>query len=191
MSGLRLVMLGKQGAGKGTQAERVAAHFGVVHLSTGDLFRKQADQGTPVGLEAKSYMDRGELVPNHVVIAVVEECLQPGGVLSDGFVLDGFPRTLEQAEALERLLGEHPLDLVIDLQVPEEIVIERMLARGRDDDTEDAIKRRLHLYNRETLPIVRYYSSLGRLAEIDGVGELDAVFDRIVTAVEGTVPASR
>jgi adenylate kinase len=184
MTGLRAVMLGKQGAGKGTQAERVAAHYSVVHLSTGDLFRRQADQGTAVGLEAKRYMDRGELVPDEVVIAVVDECLQPGGLLANGFVLDGFPRTLDQAEALERSLGDDPLDVVIALEVPEDIVVERMLNRGRDDDTETGIRRRLELYERETLPIVDYYRRLGKLAEINGVGPVDDVFQRIIDAVE-------
>jgi adenylate kinase len=184
MAGVRIVMLGKQGAGKGTQAARVAAHYDVGHLSTGDLFRKQAEQGTAVGLEAKRYMDAGELVPDAVVIAVVAECLLPGGILSDGFVIDGFPRTLEQAMALERLLGDDPLDVVVDLDVPESIVVERMLARGRDDDTEEAIVRRLELYRAETMPIIDYYRGLGKLAEVDGVGPVDEVFDRIVKAVE-------
>jgi adenylate kinase len=186
-------MLGKQGAGKGTQGERIAAHYGIVHLSTGDLFRAQAEGGTEFGRRAKQYMDRGELVPDEIVIGLVQECLEPGGPLSDGFVLDGFPRTREQAEALEEILADQdPLDLVINLQVPTHIVIARMLARGRDDDTEEAISRRLELYDRETAPIVDFYRELGKLADVDGVGSLEEVYARILTAVEGsqTVGAS-
>ena len=182
----RLVMLGKQGAGKGTQAERVAVHYGVVHLSTGDLFRKQADLGTPVGLEAKRYMDRGELVPDDVVIQVAEESLAPGGSLSNGFVLDGFPRTLDQAIALERLVGDDPVDVCVNLDVPECIVVERMVARGREDDTKEAIHRRLELYAKETEPIIDFYRDLGKLVVIDGVGETDEVFARIITAVDAS-----
>jgi adenylate kinase len=185
-------MLGKQGAGKGTQAARTAAHYGIVHLSTGDLFRRQAEAGTAFGLQAKRYMDAGELVPDDIVIGVVQEALEPDGQLSNGFVLDGFPRTREQAIALEELLAQDPLDLVINLEVPREIVVERMLARGREDDTEEAIQRRLELYDRETRPIIDYYRSTGKLVEIDGVGSLDDVHARIRAAVDGsrTVGAS-
>jgi adenylate kinase len=188
---IRLVMLGRQGAGKGTQAERVARRYGVEHLSTGALFRRRAELGTPVGLEAKRYMDEGKLVPDEVVIAVVEESLAPGAPLADGFVLDGFPRTREQAVALDGLLGEHPLDLVIDLDVPEDIVMDRMLARGREDDTPEAIQTRLDLYARQTLPIVEHYQHVGILEVVDGVGHPDEVFERIIRAVAGRVPASR
>ncbi len=181
----RLVMLGKQGAGKGTQAERVADYYGIVHLSTGDLFRRQAESGSAFALEAKRYMDAGELVPDDIVIGVVEECLRDGGPLSGGFVLDGFPRTTEQADALERLLGERPLDIVVHLEVAREIVVERMRSRAREDDTDDAIERRLELYDRETRPIIEYYEDLGRIVEIDGVGSLEEVFERIVGAVDG------
>ena len=172
----RLVLLGKQGAGKGTQANRLADHYGVPHLSTGDMFREQAALGTAFGLEAKRYMDDGELVPDEIVVGVVEECLAPGGPLGDGFVLDGFPRTLHQAQELDRVLDGHPLDVAINLDVPREIVLDRLAGRRvcencqrvyhvnmpptheldlrhvrrqvvqRDDDTEEAIDRRLELY---------------------------------------------
>src|SRR5438477_11747398 len=122
----RLVLLGRQGAGKGTQSIRLADHFGVIHVSTGDMFRTQAAQGTAFGLEAKRYMDEGELVPDEIVIGVIEECLAPGGALSDGFVLDGFPRTLPQAEELDRVLAQRPLDLAINIEVPREIVLDRI-----------------------------------------------------------------
>src|SRR6516165_777535 len=114
----RLVLLGKQGAGKGTQSARLAEHFGVEHVSTGDMFRTQAAQGTAFGLEAKRYMDAGELVPDEIVVGVIEECMAPGGPLDGGFVLDGFPRTLHQAKELDRVISGRPIDLVIDLDVP-------------------------------------------------------------------------
>jgi adenylate kinase len=125
----RIVLLGKQGAGKGTQAVRLAQHYGIAHLSTGDLFRAQAKAGTVFGLDAKRYMDRGELVPDRIVLGVIEECLAPGGPLSDGFVLDGFPRTRTQAQALEGLLSSQPIDVVVHLDVPEEVVVERLSQR--------------------------------------------------------------
>src|SRR5947209_4251052 len=125
----RIVLLGKQGAGKGTQAKRLAEHYGIVHLSTGDLFRAQAEAGTAFGLEAKRYMDAGELVPDDIVVGVVEECLAPGGPLADGFVLDGFPRTKKQAVELDRVLGDQPIDVVVHLSVPKQIVLDRIAGR--------------------------------------------------------------
>jgi len=214
----RLVLLGKQGAGKGTQAARLAGHYGISHLSTGDMFREQAAQGTAFGLEAKRYMDEGELVPDEIVIGVIEECLAPGGALSDGFVLDGFPRTLPQAEELDRVLAQRPLDLAINIEVPREIVLDRIAGRRvceicqrvyhvnmppivnwtcdtcggnvrqRDDDTEEAVERRLELYEQETVPIIDYYSRRGLLTVVDGVGEGDDVFERLVKVVDEHVP---
>src|SRR2546427_12641856 len=125
----RLVLLGRQGAGKGTQSIRLADHFGVIHVSTGDMFRTQAAQGTAFGLEAKRYMDAGDLVPDEIVVGVIEECMVPGGPLGGGFVLDGFPRTLHQARELDRVIVGHPLDLAIDLDVPRDIVLDRLAGR--------------------------------------------------------------
>lgn len=206
----RLVLLGRQGAGKGTQSTRLADHFGVIHVSTGDMFRTQAAQGTAFGLEAKRYMDAGELVPDEIVVGVIEECNVAGGPLGDGFVLDGFPRTLHQARELDRVLAGDPLHLVIDLDVPREIVFDRIAGRRvcadcqrvyhinlpptvkwtcdtcggnvrqRDDDTDEAVERRLELYERETVPIVDYYRARGLLTTVDGVGEGDDVFERLV-----------
>jgi adenylate kinase len=210
----RLVLLGKQGAGKGTQATRLAEHYEVTHISTGDLFRAQAALGTAFGLEAKRFMDDGELVPDEIVVGVVEECLVPGGPLGDGFVLDGFPRTLFQARELDRVLGRTPLDVAIDLEVPRDIVIDRIAGRRvcencqrvyhvnmpptidwtcdtcggpvrqRDDDTEEAVERRLELYERETVPIIDYYRAQGLLVTVDGVGEGDDVFERLFKVAE-------
>jgi len=210
----RLVLLGKQGAGKGTQAKRLAAHYVVAHISTGDMFRAQAAQGTAFGLEAKRYMDAGELVPDEIVIGVIEECTVPTGPLGDGFVLDGFPRTLNQARELDRVLAGGPLDLSVDLEVPRDIVIDRIAGRRtcencqrvyhvnmpptvnwtcdtcggnvrqRDDDTEEAVERRLELYELETVPIIDYYRARGLLVTVDGVGEGDDVFERLVKVVD-------
>jgi adenylate kinase len=184
-----------------------------VHLSTGEIFRAQASLGTAFGLEAKRYMDGGELVPDEIVVGVIEECLAPGGPLNDGFVLDGFPRTVYQAQELDRVLDGRPLDLAINLDVPREIVLDRLAGRRvcencqrvyhvklpptsnwtcdtcggnvvqRDDDTEEAIDRRLELYEQETVPIIEYYRARGMLSEVDGVGEGDEVFERLVIAV--------
>jgi adenylate kinase len=214
MGAPRLVLLGKQGAGKGTQGKRLAEHYGIPHVSTGDMFRAQAAAGTAFGLEAKRYMDAGELVPDDVVLGVIEECLAPGGPLADGFVLDGFPRTLAQAAEFDRLLDGDPIDAVIDLEVPTEIVLDRIAGRRvcetcqrvyhvnmppkvkwvcdddggavvqREDDTEEAVIRRLELYERETAPLIGYYNDRGKIVTIDGVGDGDEVFERIVKAVE-------
>jgi adenylate kinase len=214
----RLVLLGRQGAGKGTQSTRLADHYGVIHVSTGDMFRTQAAQGTAFGLEAKRFMDAGDLVPDEIVVGVIEECIVPGGPLGDGFVLDGFPRTLHQAKELDRVIAGSPLHLVIDLDVPREIVFDRIAGRRvcescqrvyhvnlppehgwvcdtcggdvrqRDDDTEDAVERRLALYERETVPIVDYYRALGLLTVVDGVGEGDEVFDRLLKVCTEQLP---
>jgi len=213
----RLVLLGKQGAGKGTQADLLAAQYTITRISTGDMFREMAAQGTAFGLEAKRYMDAGELVPDEIVMGVIEECLVPGGPLSDGFVLDGFPRTLHQAGELDRVLGNNPLDLAIDLEVPREIVLDRIAGRRvcddcqrvyhvnlpptvpwvcdtcggrvtqRDDDTEEAVERRLELFETETVPIIDYYRRRGQLAHVDGVGEGDDVFERLVKTIDDRI----
>ena len=211
---LRLVLLGKQGAGKGTQAVLIAEHYGIPHLSTGDMFRAQAALGTSFGLEAKRYMDSGELVPDPIVIGVIEECLAPGGTYSDGFVLDGFPRTLAQAEELDRVLADRPLDAAVVIDVPLDLVMSRLAGRRvcrgcqrvyhlempparpwvcdacggdvvqRDDDTEAAITRRLEIYERDTLPIVEMYRAAGRRARVEGGGSSGEVFGRVVEAVD-------
>lgn len=213
----RVVLLGKQGAGKGTQAARLAEHYGIAHLSTGELFRERAAAGTAFGLEAKRYMDAGELVPDDIVVGVVEECLAPGGPLGDGFVLDGFPRTLYQARELDRVITDSPLDVAVNIDVPREIVLDRLAGRRvceqcqrvyhvnmppahdwtcdtcggrvvqRDDDTEEAIDRRLELYETETVPIIDYYRDRGVLVVVDGVGEGEEVFERIVKAIDARI----
>ncbi len=215
--GPRLVLLGKQGAGKGTQAARLSERYGIAHVATGDLFRAAAAAGTPAGIEAERYMNRGDLVPDNLVFQIVAERFAEGGPLEHGFVLDGFPRTRRQAEKLEAALETHPLDLVINLDVPTEIVLDRLAGRRvcescgttyhvsappkndwicdvcggrvvqREDDTEEAVLRRLELYDEETVPIIDFYRKLGKLVVVDGVGESDDVFARLVAQVEQRV----
>jgi len=212
--GPRLVLLGKQGAGKGTQATRLADHYHVAHLSTGDLFREAASQGHELGLEAKTFMDRGELVPDETVVGLVEGNLGADDRAAQGFVLDGFPRTRRQAEELERILTGKPLDAAIDLDVPTEIVLHRIAGRRvcsecgalyhvdhppkenwtcdvcggrveqRDDDTEGSVMRRLELYEIETLPVIQFYRRAATLVHVDGSEESDDVFKRLVETVE-------
>jgi adenylate kinase len=219
-AGVRLVLLGKQGAGKGTQAARLAEHHGVRHVSTGELFRSAAAAGTEVGLEAQKYMESGNLVPDDVVIRVVEEQLSDDGSLSDGFVLDGFPRTEPQAIELERLLAADPLDVVVNLEVSRDIVLDRIAGRRvceqcgatyhvnmppksnwtcdvcggkvvqRDDDTEAAVSRRLELYEQETVPLIDFYRRLGKLVAVDGEGDGDLVFKRLVEAIDSRLSSS-
>ncbi len=183
--GPRLVILGKQGAGKGTQGLRLAKHFNTQHLSTGQLFRDSAEVGVEAGLKAKAFMDRGELVPDDIVVAVVEERFSNPSEVEPGFVLDGFPRTANQAEELDRILDDHhPLDVVVDLDVPTKLAIERLLGRKREDDTEESIERRLELYEKETEPLINLYRKRGLLVRVDGVGEEDEVYQRLLDAID-------
>jgi adenylate kinase len=181
------VILGKQGAGKGTQGLRLCQHYKTQHLSTGQLFRDSASVGIRAGLRAKEYMDRGELVPDDIVVDVVAERFSNPAEVQDGFVLDGFPRTENQAEELDRILGDRfPLDLVIDLDVPTDLAIERLLGRGREDDTRDSIRRRLELYDQETKPLIDLYGKRGLLVRVNGVGEEDEVFKRLLDTIDAT-----
>ncbi|HET8543112.1 MAG TPA: adenylate kinase [Pseudolabrys sp.] len=183
---MRLILLGPPGAGKGTQAQRLIAKHGIVQLSTGDMLRAAVAAGTPIGLRAKSIMDRGELVPDDVVVAIIAERIdQPDA--KRGFVLDGFPRTVPQAEALERLLADRglKLDAVIELKVDEGILLRRiekrvaeMVARGervRADDTPEVLKGRLAAYHAQTAPLVGHYTGKGMLKSVDGMAPIDEV----------------
>ncbi len=210
------MILGRQGAGKGTQCVRMARHYVVPHISTGDVFRSAVKEGTDLGLKAVEFLDAGKLIPDDVVIEVVRDRLEQPDVRSRGFVLDGFPRTAVQAEALESELSELglSLDLAIDLQVPENVVLERLAARRvcstcatnysttkpphvnwtcdvcggevvqRADDTEDAIRTRLGGYDGQTAPLIAWFEDRGLLATIDGLGTADEVTQRLVRAVD-------
>jgi adenylate kinase len=189
---MRIVLLGPPAAGKGTQAGRLVNRFGGVHIATGEILRSNAEWGTRLGRTAGQYMDRGELVPDEVMIDMVLERLGEGDC-TGGFVLDGFPRTVPQAEALARRLDslDRPLDAVVSLEIGEDELRDRLAARAQEqgraeDQDEDAIRRRLELFNRETEPLLDYYGGEGLLARVDGEGAVDEVAERIAGALPST-----
>ena len=212
--GARLIILGRQGAGKGTQCVRLARHYVVPHISTGDMLRAAVREGTELGKLAKDIMDSGGLVGDDIMIPIVGERLAKPDASTRGYILDGFPRTVVQAKALDELTAERPIHVVIDLDVPREIVLERLSSRRvcrdcgtnytatgnepspwicdvcggdvqqRADDTPDSVNRRLDLYEEQTAPLIAHYSALGRLAVVNGVGHPDHVFKRLADAVE-------
>jgi len=202
---MRLILLGPPGAGKGTQAQRLVAKYGIVQLSTGDMLRAAVAAGTPVGLRAKSIMDAGQLVPDEVVVAIIADRIdQPDA--KRGFVLDGFPRTVPQAQALDGLLAERglALDGVIELKVDEGILLKRietrvaeMTARGeklRADDNPEVLKGRLAAYRAQTAPLIDFYAGLGQLKSVDGMAPIDAVtaaVDAILRPAAKAKPAAR
>jgi len=178
----RLVLVGPPGAGKGTQAVALSDRLGVPHISTGDLFRAHVGEQTPLGREAKRYLDSGELVPDAVTNEMVRERLaEPDAKV--GFLLDGFPRNTKQADVLGQFLDEcgTKLEAVIQLEVAEDVVVGRLLARGRSDDIEDVIRRRQQVYRSETAPLLEYYSDI--LITVDGVGEVGEVSARVLDAL--------
>ncbi|QIS17778.1 adenylate kinase [Nocardia terpenica] len=179
---MRLVLLGPPGAGKGTQAELLSDKLGVPHISTGNLFRANIDQQTPLGREAQKYLDAGNLVPSDVTNRMVESRIAEPDA-ANGFVLDGYPRTVDQAEALEKMLKEssRELDAVVSIVVPEDVVVGRMLGRGRADDNEGVIRNRLRVYREETEPLLDHYD--GTVVAVDGVGGVDEVNERILRAL--------
>ena len=206
---MKLIFLGPPGAGKGTQATGVSSHLRVPHISTGDMFRSAIKNQTPTGLEAKRYMDAGQLVPDSVVIAMVKERLAMSDC-ENGYLLDGFPRTVEQAEALEQFAAP---DAVVDIEVPDEMLLDRLTGRRvcatcsgtfhiskladeklcpvcggelyqRDDDKPATISNRLNVYHEQTAPLIGYYAGLGRLKRIDGNDRPEDVFQKILSSLE-------
>ena len=214
IAGARLIILGRQGSGKGTQCIRLSRHYVVPHISTGDILRAAVREKTELGLQAREIMDAGSLVSDEIMIGIVAERLDKRDASTRGYLLDGFPRTVPQAQALRELTGERPVDVVIDLDVPRELVLDRLsrrrvcnvcqsnyIATGverppwtcdncggdvvqRDDDTPEAISHRLDLYESQTSPLIDFYDDTGMLAVINGVGHPDDVFRRIVDTVE-------
>jgi adenylate kinase len=190
VTGLNIVMLGAPGAGKGTQAVRIAEAHGIPHISTGEMLRAAIAAGSELGLKVKAIVESGELVPDELVVEVIRERLgQPD--TNNGFVLDGFPRTLGQAEALDALLAElgRPLRVVLELELAEETAVERMLGRaaeeGRADDTPEVIRNRFAVYRRQTEPLSEYYRSKGILLGIDSAPSMDEVFAAIERVLDG------
>lgn len=177
--------MGPPGAGKGTQAKRVAERYGVPAISTGDIFRANVSEGTPLGVEAKKYMDAGEYVPDEVTNKMVRNRIDEPDA-ETGFLLDGYPRTLAQVEELDGMIRHtgHQLDAVVVLTADEDELVQRLLTRaeveGRADDTEDVIRRRQEVYREQTEPLIELYRSRGVLHEVDGMGEIDAVTDRLL-----------
>ncbi len=181
---MRIVLLGAPGTGKGTQGEKLAAHFGIPTISTGDLLRAAVAASSELGLRAKAAMDAGELVADEIVIGMIRERLADADT-NAGFILDGFPRSTVQAEALDQLLGElgRPLQRVVHLEVDDGEIMDRLLARKRADDDEETIRNRLNVYQAQTRPVVDYYAQTGLLATVEGVGGIDEIYDRILTAL--------
>lgn len=187
---MRLVLLGAPGSGKGTQAAMLKAALKVPHISTGDLLRAAVKAGTPLGLKAKAVMEAGKLVSDDIVLGMLEERLaQPDA--TGGFILDGYPRNLAQCEALEALLARirQPLDIAVKLKVPSELIVERIAGRaaaeGRKDDTPETVRERLRVYAEQTAPVAEHFAALGHLRIVDGVGDVDEVFKRILAALPG------
>jgi adenylate kinase len=214
IQGARLILLGRQGAGKGTQCVRLSRQFVVPHISTGDMLRAAEREGSELGVMAKRVMEEGGLVSDEVMVGLIRERLSLPDAVGRGYILDGFPRTVPQAVALDELTAKLPLDVVIDLDVPREMVLNRLSSRRvcrdcgtnyvssgverlpwicevcggdvvrREDDTPEAILHRLDLYDEMTAPLIEYYQRDGRLTIIDGVATADEVSRRITAAVE-------
>ncbi|HET8959502.1 adenylate kinase [Nocardioides sp.] len=191
---MRVIMMGPPGAGKGTQATFVAEHFGIPAISTGDIFRANVAEGTPLGIDAKRYMDAGEYVPDEITNKMVRNRIDEPDA-EPGFLLDGYPRTLAQVEELDgmvRFTG-HRLDAAVVLTVDNEEIVQRLLQRaeveGRADDTEEVIRRRQEIYREQTEPLIEVYRERGILVEVDGMGEVDEVTKRIFEALD-VVPQS-
>ena len=209
---MKIIMLGAPGAGKGTQAKKIAAKYSIPHISTGDIFRANIKNGTELGTKAKAYMDQGLLVPDELTLELIMDRFKEPDC-KNGYVLDGFPRTIPQAEALTRALEEQgeSIDYAVNVEVPDENIISRMSGRRaclscgatyhivhiptkvegvcdrcgetlvlRDDDRPETVEKRLGVYHSQTQPLIEYYTSQGKLAEVDGTQEMEAVFEAIV-----------
>ncbi|MDF1557164.1 MAG: adenylate kinase [ANME-2 cluster archaeon] len=213
---VNLVLVGAPGAGKGTQAMKISQKYPIPHISTGDILRDNLERGTQLGLQAKEFMDRGELVPDIVLIGIIKDRLSEPDTAT-GFLLDGYPRTFPQAEALDDILGQitKELDVVIDIEVPDEVLVKRLAGRRmcrcgasyhvifnppevdgkcdhcggelyqRDDDTEEAVKTRLVAYYAQTHPLIDYYSEQGLLRTVNGTGSIDDIFREICAVIDG------
>ncbi|MBM3655684.1 MAG: adenylate kinase [Actinobacteria bacterium] len=181
---MRLILVGPPGAGKGTQAVHLAEHYRIPHISTGDIFRTNLQDGTPLGLKARSYMDRGELVPDSLTNEMVKDRLSRGDARG-GFLLDGFPRNVTQAQVLDAMLAEQgvALDAVLELSLDNEEIIKRLSIRGRDDDRDEIIRKRLEVYSQQTAPIISFYRESGLLETIAATGEISDITASAIAAL--------
>jgi adenylate kinase len=185
---MRLVLLGAPGSGKGTQAARLKEHLQVPHISTGDLLRAEVAAGSKLGLEAKGIMARGELVSDAILLGMLEDRFSRPDT-AGGFILDGYPRNLAQADALDGLLSRlgQPFDFAVQLEVPTDLLVDRIAGRaaaeGRADDNPESVRKRLDVYDSQTAPVIEFYRQHGQLTVVDGVGSLDEVFTRIIEAI--------
>jgi adenylate kinase len=182
---INIILFGPPGAGKGTQSEKLIDKYQLTHLSTGDVFRFNIKNETPLGLEAKSYMDQGQLVPDSVTVNMVADFIKRN-MNDHGFILDGFPRTIAQSKALDQMFEQFGIELsgVLALNVPKELLISRLLERGKtsgraDDQDENTIEKRFDEYENKTKPVSEYYAEKGKFTAIDGVGTIDEIFDRL------------
>lgn len=187
---LNIVLFGPPGAGKGTQSEKLIDKYNLTHLSTGDLFRKNISEGTELGIRAQSYMDAGNLVPDEVVIGMVADKVQ-NTPNSNGLIFDGFPRTVAQAEALDKIMEDNntPITLMLSLEVSEEELLDRLLKRGKlsgrpDDQNPEKIKNRFAVYHRETAPVAEFYKVQGKLTRIKGIGGIDSIFNKLSDSID-------
>lgn len=187
---LNIVLFGPPGAGKGTQAEFLINSYDLIHLSTGDLLRNEIAAGTRLGMEAKAYMDKGELVPDEVVIGMIENKLE-ANKNANGFIFDGFPRTTEQAKALDELLNRKgtPITAMLSLEVEKQELIDRLLSRGKmsgrsDDQDKSIIENRINVYNEKTAPLIEYYKKQDKYYGIDGMGSIEEIAGRLKDVIE-------
>ena len=186
---MNIILFGPPGAGKGTQSDKLINKYNLIHLSTGDLFRMHLNNNTPLGIEAKKYMDEGNLVPDSVVINMVKEKINEAK--NKGFIFDGFPRTVNQAKALDKMLNENnmSIDNLISLEVNDKELISRIkkraLVSGRiDDQSEEKINNRIKVYNQETIPVLNHYKNQNKHIPIDGIGSIDEIFELIISKIE-------
>ena len=182
---MRLLFIGPPGAGKGTQADRVADELGIPHISTGDMFREHVSRGTELGDKVEKIMAAGDYVPDEITVKMLEERISRPDA-SSGFILDGFPRTPGQVASLDGLIGEDGLDKVVVFKVDPDELMERMLARGRADDTAETIRNRFDIYVEQTRPLLDIYEAREKTVEVDGIGDIDEVTQRILAALNST-----